>query len=807
MTARLGWAVLAMAAWLWALGAGAAAHAQGEDASAQATQAQQPAEGSRTLEQLMRAADEESRERERARTAPALAQRLGLPLPAAARLASLLPLEDELCDYTRWENREEPTAAIQGLESKFIALMSVAPDNPGLAGEVHDFYRRCGGYTEGTAVLDLIAKAKDPPAIAIHLAGVDLDRRERRPAPGEDGTDPTDDRTDTHDRSTDFLLAALAVRPDAIGLWFYAARATSGPEWKIALFEQAVRSLLSSETVPPAKRTAAAAAVAESLLTAAIDTGLAGRAMAELRGLPPAVRTLVESGKRGYVNVEVGGIFFRPRLSDLRLELGMAATLSGDLPAARALLAGFDASRASPARSSNRGAPPRGKALARRLLDSWLLPSAEDPFDLLTTAVGLYQQLGDRSLNSIGWHLTLARAAVREGYPGIAAYVLPRAADAFLMLDPVQEPAPTGRDVPPKVLHSAQGLVAEVEALRETVEAETAAARAAMRDALGPDPAGPAIARWLAQPPGPPFAARHLPPGIQPLDLSPAQRAAARARIAESLHVPVGWNPVRAGRQETEVAVIARSYAYDPPSTGAQDGGYWVLRSSDGGKTWRRPLYTGLRVNLPYTVREESALPLLAGDRLNVEVEIEPIDDEPSHIAAELARRPGQQGLYLEIPFAELERDTDGDGLTDLAERRLLTDPGNPDTNGDGTLDGSDRMPGVPRGDPAAPAARFIATLVEDTGIREWPTLSAMTPDTLVSFAVGERRWFSGLHPSRRLIVLTQEEYRALSKQISLPIEAWFQILVFDRVGRRAFVLDGGARTYEDRDGAWREVR
>jgi hypothetical protein len=802
-----------MAVWL---GAGATARAQEDDAPTPAAPAEQAesAESGRTAAPgavagepaaaepvAAEPAAEESRDQQR--MPAALAKRLGLAPSLAARLAPLLPLEDALCDYTRWENREEPTAAIQGLEFKFIALLSLAPENPALADEVHSFYRSCDGYSSGTAVLDLIAKARDPSAMAVRLAGVKLDQRANRPAPDEDWTDPTADRTATHERSTEFLLAALSVRPEAVGLWYYAAKAASRQEWKIALFEQAIRSLLYPEAAPSPKRTAAAAAVAQSLLIATIDTGLAARAMAELRGLPPQVRALVESGKRGSVYVEMGGIFWRPQLSDLRLELGMAATLAGDLPAARSMVAGFDASRASSTRSSDRGAPLTGPAFARRLLDVWLQPTAEDPFALLTTAVGPYRR---RVLNSVGWHLTLARAAVREGYPGIAVFVLPRAAEDLFALSLDDEPAPTGRNVPPKVLHSAQGLVAEVETLQETIEAETQAARVAMRDALGPDPAAPAIARWLERPPGPPFAARRLPPGMQPLDLSEAQRAAARARLAESLHLPVGFNPVRAGRQQTELAVIAFSFAYDPPSTGAEGGGYWVLRSSDGGKTWRRPLYTGLRVGLPYTVREDSALPLLAGDRLQVEVKIDPIDADPAHIAAELARRPGQEGLYLEIPFAELERDTDGDGLADLAEQRLLTDPANPDTNGDGTADGIDRTPNVPRGDPASPAARFMATLLQDTGIRDGPVVNVTTPDTRIGFAVGERRWFSGLRPPQRLIVLTEEEDRALSKQLSLPIEARFQILVFDRSGRRAFVLDGGARTYEDRDGVWQQV-
>jgi hypothetical protein len=802
MTTRRGWGALLTAVWLVT---SAGATASQEDAAP-------PAAGTETGAQEAAAAQDPAAEAGRARQAPALARRLGLPLPLAARLAALLTLEITLCDHLLREDEDAHAAAIQDVESKFITLLSLAPENRGLADEVHDFYSNCSGEAGGTEVLDLIARARDPVAMALRLAGVHPDRREDHPNPSVPPPAFVD-HSSHHARSTDFLLAALSARPAATGLWVYAAQATFRQEWQIALFEQALRSLLSPDEAPSQKRTAAAAAIAQSMLRAAIDAGLAARAITELRGLRPAVRALVESGRRGYVYFDMGGIFVRPYLSDLRLELGMAAVLAGDLPAARSLLVRFDAGRA-PVRQ--RDALLRGTAMQRRLLDSWLQRRAEDPFDLLTTAVGLSRKSDATFMHSVGWQLTLARAAVREGYAGIAVFELPRAAENLVFMTVVDEPAPTGRDVPPRVLHSAQGLVAEVEALQQEIETELRAARIARHDALGPDPAAAAIARWLERPPGPPFAARRLPPGIPPLDLSAVQRDAARA-FAERLRLPAGFTPVRAERQQEELAVIARSEAYDPRSLRAEDGGYWVLRSGDGGKTWRRPLYTGLRVNLPYTVREESALPLQAGDRLQVEVEIKPLDLELAYTAAELARRPGESGIYLEIPFADLERDSDGDGLTDLAEQRLLTDPGNPDTNGDGTLDGDDRAPAIPPGDPASPAARFIATLVKGTGIADSPTAAvsrnrggagsrAPLPEERTFFGVGERRWFSGLRPAHRMIVLTDEEWLALNKQISLPYDFGFDILVFDRSGHRAFVLNGGARTYEDRDGVWQQV-
>jgi hypothetical protein len=46
-----------------------------------------------------------------------------------------------------------------------------------------------------------------------------------------------------------------------------------------------------------------------------------------------------------------------------------------------------------------------------------------------------------------------------------------------------------------------------------------------------------------------------------------------------------------------------------------------------------------------------------------------------------------------EISVAETEKDSDGDGWTDLEEQRLGTDPHNPDSDGDGIPDGVDTCP------------------------------------------------------------------------------------------------------------------
>ena len=162
-------------------------------------------------------------------------------------------------------------------------------------------------------------------------------------------------------------------------------------------------------------------------------------------------------------------------------------------------------------------------------------------------------------------------------------------------------------------------------------------------------------------------------------------------QLQQQFALPKDFEPVRAERQGGEAVAIGVSQDYDSVGEISR-GAYWVIRSHDGGKTWGRPLYTGLRIQAPYVVRPASNLPLLAGDRMQVEVMVRDLDESSiTFPPVGLRAKREQEGLMLQIPFADLERD--GDGLTDLAEERLVTDPFSPDTDGDGIPDGSDPIP------------------------------------------------------------------------------------------------------------------
>ena len=128
--------------------------------------------------------------------------------------------------------------------------------------------------------------------------------------------------------------------------------------------------------------------------------------------------------------------------------------------------------------------------------------------------------------------------------------------------------------------------------------------------------------------------------------------------------------------------------------------GIWVAYSSDEGKSWDY-YYTGVVQKKPLYVKWYSGVPLInnQGD-LQVEAclfiqkaEFGPWGMEYFNLA--------EDGLLLTLDLATLQKDTDGDGLTDITESLFLTNPNEKDTDGDGITDDLDLNPrfALPRTD------------------------------------------------------------------------------------------------------------
>jgi hypothetical protein len=282
---------------------------------------------------------------------------------------------------------------------------------------------------------------------------------------------------------------------------------------------------------------------------------------------------------------------------------------------------------------------------------------------------------------------------------------------------------------------------------------------------------------------------------------------------------PEDFSPVRADRHGDRAVAIGVSQDYDPVGEISR-GAYWVIRSRDGGRTWGSPVYTGLRIQQPYLIPPQSNVPLLAGDSLRVEVRVEELDESSiTFPPVGLRARRVQEGLMLEIPFAALDRDSDADGLTDLAEERLITDPQSADTDGDGLPDGSDSLPQVPWTAVLDDRARALAAVLRRiAGMESRAIVQEIAPaghaasdasahpgrflDDLLSsarratltdeettFMVGDRSDFRALLTTQRAVVLTAAELELARRKFGPIYATRLPLFVLDHDQRRGFVV------------------
>jgi len=324
------------------------------------------------------------------------------------------------------------------------------------------------------------------------------------------------------------------------------------------------------------------------------------------------------------------------------------------------------------------------------------------------------------------------------------------------------------------------------------------------------------VTRLLDVPPWSPWVEHPLPEGVKP---APEDRGEE-----PDVKLPRGYWPLRVERKKKSLWVVGASQNLDPAGE-VSPGGFWLLHSENGGRDWDPPLYTGLRAMQPYVIPSRSALPLVKGDKVTLEVQVRELD--PATISfppVGLGFRRKAAGLYVEASLADLQKDSDKDGLTDLIEQRLLTDPKNADTDGDGLSDLEDSFPTVPlpKQEPPAtadlittvleklvdgphPGANVVGqgkTLLEQAGGRPAP----IAPDHVV-FITGSRGTFVGVRALGRVIVLSDEESLRVSKERGLLYPLSLEVVV-DEAGENAYVnwsehWRGGSYEGKKENGRW----
>lgn len=279
-----------------------------------------------------------------------------------------------------------------------------------------------------------------------------------------------------------------------------------------------------------------------------------------------------------------------------------------------------------------------------------------------------------------------------------------------------------------------------------------------------------------------------LPPGVAPW-ADPAKSDDDIYAEPEPVRLPTGVEPppvpveaiLRHQVIDGESVILFASSEYDL-SGEIPAPGLWMART-EGGR-WREPSYLGLQMHFPYVPTAGSAIPLIENGRVRIETQVREIDTRTitfPPVGLDLLRQ--EDGVVIERDLADLERDSDADNMTDIAERRLLLDPTNPDSDGDGLADGVDPMPLTAR-TPAVRNARFelAAAILQrltghDAGAIMMPAQVPTEPDDALAamagapppaprmvsrIMVGDPAMFSGLQLPFRLLVYTPEQAERL---------------------------------------------
>ncbi len=172
--------------------------------------------------------------------------------------------------------------------------------------------------------------------------------------------------------------------------------------------------------------------------------------------------------------------------------------------------------------------------------------------------------------------------------------------------------------------------------------------------------------------------------------LDSMMRATLPSEFFEKVGIVSKMSVVKEERDENLWTILYTDFKYDDAIWGEK--GYWIAISEDNGATWKQ-YYTGLAENFYYYFKQNSAIPLWKNvTTLQIEAALV---RQISPVAHPL---PGEYELVEDsiavlLDFSKIIQDSDGDGLTDIVENKLMLDPYNPDTDGDGIIDSEDKNP------------------------------------------------------------------------------------------------------------------
>ena len=644
------------------------------------------------------------------------------------------------------------------------------------------------------------------------------------------------------------LYSAISLNPDDAGLLVLASNYADSIALRVALAERAFLLRDRPETKPLVRELAP-----YRWLVELANAGLLDEATGVLESLEPETQERVLSG--GLDGLASGA-------PDLRLEVTAAYYLQGDSSAAKKILsAGLSPEYDSvppelPDRSGTDDEPTWIREIRWHQLSALLDSAQPDPFELVQTVLvatsGHHIETG--ADDSFLWSRVLETLMERGGYTDGVAYLRKRMGWRIDRWPDGDARCGAERLLP-------QALRSEAESRQQEIDEAWEVRLTDFRIEDGPqgrDTLAAFVRQRLESPRLDPFERRRLSSSIGPAELPPApgrglgepdlteeevdefleellsgdgdqvaaiepsaeSPADLRSSLEEEFGIVRGFQSsgladfrlVRRDEVGDVALEVGLSYALDPVGE-LPTSGYWLRLTDEAGD--QLLTYLGLRRHLPYVVTETSGLPLLKTDRLRIEVrERRLLESSITFPPVGLRFDESDEPIYLEVGLEDLLLDSDADGLTDLVEERLLTNPHAVDTDGDGYIDASDPLPLVPYGSavqpswPALDVLKAIADVeaaVPGEAIRE--TLDAKP--TL--FWVGRREDFTDVWPNRRVVVLSLDELEAYQAKFGRTFAHGTELLLTDQSRTRVFVIwsqrwrGGMLRFDEGEDGEWKQ--
>lgn len=764
------------------------------------------------------------------------------------------PTAAELANFGSGRNgyRSYPSQPITGWESALRQALG-AGSLDAAAAELGPQYGLTGADMRALARLWIVTAARqydrqrsEAESEAIRAELLALLRRTHRPRLVLQAVAESVDRlADCREQDFNALMAGATDR--AADAWTIANGATCGPNFMRAAAAAPDRSmpalirlanygslgakdalpLLQWLTTPaafariaPSDRPALSAWLYAEEITLLFRTGLTAQAVARIESLPADLRDTVLTRRAGTITAMVDGlpiaIVVDQPSESLKFQLAAAYALAGrtaeaealfasltDLPAARQAFdcaQRFDGGRPAPDCASRRYGS-RDVSRDILLLDHFLHHPDDDPYPLTEYSLGHFRTESDD--NPVELRCRVFAEPQYAGWcDGAKRMRLFAIGQESGRLDPDGGRVSSGLD-----------------ALRLPgfAEAKAATAAAFARIVAASPPLAPLERRTRASvaPAASPFAERPLPAAFRGPRPSPPERIDAPA-------LPRGFTPVRIESDGRRTVAISLSQTYDPTGE-ASPGGYWVHVARGRGRHWDPPLYTGLADHFPYVVAPTSRLPLLDGDTLDLEIEVAEVDTA-SISYPPVAMRSSRQatGLYLRIPLADLARDSDGDGITDIAAHSLLLDRAR---SGGGTpfVVGSDAGRQCPAASPERAAQiallQRLFTVGDEAAVVEpvdrpqgepmslrWRRASAAVDRPV--FIQGDPRDYRCLRPGRLVIVYAESDIAALERFRPDFHAVTITPIVYNRAHDRGYVSwsarwRGGTLRLRLVNGAW----